>query len=269
MSTLLLDGDMIVHRSCVAVEKDTRFDDRYHILFSSFDDAWALLQDTLSELTDLAGTDDVVFCLSDPEANWRKTLVDPTYKSHRAGSRKPLAYWSVIEQIKSSYEWSMMPTLEADDVLGILMTMGQYDEPILWSLDKDLKQIPGLHLVEDAVVEITPEQGHWFHMYQTLVGDTADGYPGCPGVGKEIAARALNSGMKLVPYEHTLKSGKNKGNIETRWNEVPADNLWEIVVSYYEKAGLTEQDALHQARISQILQANSFDNGEIKLWNPN
>ncbi|RVA32236.1 hypothetical protein EN935_12290 [Mesorhizobium sp. M7D.F.Ca.US.004.03.1.1] len=90
---------MIVHRSTVAVEKDTRFLDRYHILFSDFNDAWGVLQSTLADLTDIAGTDDVVFYFSD-DVNWRKELVEPDYKSNRKGSRKPLAYYAVIEEIE-------------------------------------------------------------------------------------------------------------------------------------------------------------------------
>lgn len=263
--TLLLDGDMIIHRSCVAVEKDVRFDDRFHILFSDFESAWGVLQETLGELTDAAGTSDVYFCLSDPDSNWRKALLDGDYKGHRKSSRKPLAYFDVIDKIKEQYPWGMEPTLEADDLLGIMQTTSP-DETIIWSLDKDLKQIPGFHLSHDEVIEITEDEAHWFHMYQTLVGDTADGYPGCPGVGDQTARRALDGCLKVVPVPHELKSGKNKGQLVLRWEETLADNLWDVVVSYYEKAGLTKEDALHQARISRILHKDDYSNNEVKLW---
>ncbi|TWH35577.1 MULTISPECIES: hypothetical protein [unclassified Aminobacter] len=265
--TLLIDGDMIAYRSTVAVEKDTRFLDRYHILFSSFDDGWHVMLETLGELTDLAETDDVLFCFSDPTGTFRHKLARD-YKGHRRTTRKPLAYWDVVEGIKKRYPYRILPNLEADDTLGILMTNGEFDDPILWSLDKDLKQIPGRHLRDDEVVEVTPEEGDLFHLYQTLAGDTADGYPGCPGIGETIAWRVLENRMKLVPYEHVLKAGKNKGKTEIRYEEVPTDDLWEVVVSHFEKAGLTEEDALEQARIARILQANSYDNGEITLWTP-
>lgn len=267
--TLLIDGDMIVHRSCVAVEKDTRFLDRYHILFSDFEDAWGVMMETLGELTDTSGTSDVVFCFSDPERNWRKEMVDPEYKSGRKDTRKPLAYWKVIEEIEKKYPVVRMPMLEGDDVLGILQTEAfGYGETIIWSLDKDLKQIPGLHLRDDEVIEITQEEADRFHLYQTLAGDVTDGYSGCPGVGNVNALRALESGMKLWPVEHTLKSGKRKGEVETRWEEIPAETPWKTVLSHYRKAGLTPDDALHQARLARILRADDYVNGEIKLWNP-
>ena len=39
--------------------------------------------------------------------------------------------------------------------------------------------------------EIISEEGRYFHMMQTLTGDTADGYPGCPSVGKVTAEKIL------------------------------------------------------------------------------
>ncbi len=265
---LLIDGDMIVHRSTVAVEKDTRFLDRYHILFSDFEDAWGVMQSTLADLTDIAGTDDVVFVFSDPDLNWRKELVDPDYKSNRKGSRKPLAYWSVIEEIEKQYETARAPMLEADDLLGIMQTKAAPGETCIWSLDKDLKQIPGLHVRDDELVEITVEEGDNFHLFQTLAGDTTDGYDGCPGVGKEVAKRVLASGMKLWPEQHELKRGPRKGEIETRWVEMPAETPWKTVLSYYRKADLPPAEALRQARLAKILRAEDYVNGEIKLWTP-
>lgn len=259
---------MIVHRSCVAVEKDTRFLDRYHILFSDFEDAWNVMQDTLSELTDIAGTDDVVFVLSDPELNWRKELVDPEYKSNRKTSRKPLAYWSVIEEVEKRYPVERLPMLEADDTLGIIQTSAAPGSTIIWTLDKDLKQIPGLHLRDDEVIEITEEEGDRFHLFQTLAGDVTDGYSGCPGVGAETANKALASGMKLWPVEHVLKRGPRKGETEIRWEEIPSETPWKTVLSYYRKADLKPSDALKQARLARILRSSDYINGEVRLWNP-
>lgn len=261
---LLIDGDMIVHRSCCAVEKDTRFEDRYHILYSDAEEAWGVLMDTLSELTEIAGTSDVLFAFSD-KGNWRRS-VDPTYKAHRKDGRKPLAYWDVVDRIKNDFDFDQMANLEADDVLGILQTHSAYGSTAIYSLDKDLKQIPGLHLRDDEIVEITQAEADRFHLLQALMGDKTDGYDGCPGVGAVVADRALSSGMKLIPRAHTLLSGKRKGETEARWEETPADSPWDIVVSYYEKAGMTEDDALRNARLARILRQNDYDNGEIKLW---
>jgi DNA polymerase-1 len=61
-------------------------------------------------------------------------------------------------------------------------------------------------------------------MYQTLVGDTSDGYPGCPGIGPVKAEKVLG---------------------------MPPN--WQDVVGAYRAAKLTEADALVQARVARIL----------------
>ncbi len=268
MTTLLIDADMLLYRSCVAVEKDVPFDDTWHILMSSMEDAKGVFYEFLHELKELAGTDDFILCYSDPAENFRKDLPGVEYKAHRVGQRKPLCYSALKDYTTERYLYCQLPRLEADDVLGILMTNGTVDDPVLWSLDKDLKQIPGQHLVDDEIITVTPEEGEFFHMYQTLVGDTADGYKGCPGVGDTKAVKYLTEKLKGQPYIHTLKSGKRKGEQEWRFADVSSKDHWDTVVALYEAQGLTEDDALQQARVAKILDANHYVNGEIKLWKP-
>ena len=80
-----------------------------------------------------------------------------------------------------------------------------------------------------------------FHLYQTLVGDQTDNYKGCPGVGPVKAETALG-----------------------------ANPTWASVVGCYEKAGLTEEDALVQARVARILRHGEYNKMtcEVKLWTP-
>lgn len=265
---ILIDGDMIVHRSTVAVEKDTRFLDRYHILFSDFNEAWNVLEDMLYEITEVGCTDEVLFVFSDTGTKWREDF-DPTYKQHRKEVRKPLAYWDVRKAVEDRYPTAMTERLEADDLMGILMTTPDYPfEPVLWSLDKDLKQIPGLHIREDEVITITEAQGDFFHMFQTLAGDVTDGYSGCPGVGETIAERYLRNGTAFEPFEHTLKSGPRKGEVEQRWAERPATSMWDTVKTTYQKNGSDEAHAIHQARLARILRHDDFKDGEVILWEP-
>lgn len=259
---------MIVHRSCVAVEKDTRFLDRWHLLFSDFHEAWNLMENTVHDITEVAGTDEVLFVFSDTGRKWRDEF-DPTYKAHRKDTRKPLAYWAVREEIEKKLPSAVASKLEADDLMGIFMTDPKYPyEPVLWSLDKDLKQIPGLHIKDDEVYEITKADGDFFHMYQTLAGDITDGYSGCPGVGDTVAERLLRNQTAFEPRMHTLKSGPRKGEQELRWDERPAEGMWDTVVSTYQKHGLDEDAALHQARLARILRHEDFQNDEVKLWLP-
>ncbi|MCF4099801.1 hypothetical protein [Maritalea mediterranea] len=266
MSRLLIDGDMIVYRSCVAVEKDTRFEDRYHILMSDEEDAWYVFENTLADLTDLAYTDDVLFCFSDPNTTFRKQWFPELYKDNRKAMRKPLAYWDVKKRIEESFPTDERPLLEADDLLGILATSNPGD--IIWSLDKDLKQIPALHLFDDEIVEISEEEGDLFFYAQTIAGDVTDGYKGAEGFGMTSAERLLRNKLKYASYEHELTRGPRKGQTEIRWKEVDAETPWETVTSVFEKAGQTEQDALMNAQMAKILRANDYVNGEIKRWTP-
>ena len=268
MTTLLIDADMAVYRSSVAVEKDVVWHDDdedhpWHLAMSSMEDAKGVFYELFEELKELAGTDDVMFCFSD-KTNFRKDLPGVEYKAHRS-SRKPLCYWGLRKYIEARYPCTSWPNLEADDVMGILQTTEGADT-VIWSLDKDLKQIPGKHLVDDEIIYRTPEECEFFHMYQTVVGDVADGYAGCPGVGDTRAMKYLGGKLKPVSYQHELLRGKRKGERETRWKDEPSGSLWETVVALYEQQGLTEDDALKQSRLAKILDANHYVNGEIKLW---
>ena len=86
--------------------------------------------------------------------------------------------------------------------------------------------------------------GHYWHMMQTLTGDSTDGYSGCPGCGPKTAEKIL---APLVP-----------------------DDYWKAVVKAYSAAGLSEDEALVQARVARICWASDYDfkKKKVKLWNP-
>jgi 5'-3' exonuclease len=125
------------------------------------------------------GTDKHVAALTEGR-NFRYD-VDPTYKGNRAQTRKPLAFSRVREEMEKQYNVVKFEGIEADDILGIFATrdpntivcrgQGPQDHPV--------------HAVEREgnAEDDEAEADYWF-FYQTLVGDTADGYPGCPGVGR-------------------------------------------------------------------------------------
>lgn len=264
---LLIDGDQFLFKAAVAVEHETRWDDTNHVLYSNPDEAWSLCQDMIGRIFDRFETRDHALTFT-TEPNFRKTL-DPTYKQGRS-PRKPLCYALLREKAEGEYNCVAMPGLEADDVMGILATKPGKTKRIIVSQDKDMRTIPVDVWNGKDLYQVTPEEADRFHMYQTLIGDTSDGYPGCPGVGPVAAEHFLEEPHKLVAYEHALKSGPRKGTTETRWREEPCGGMWEGVVSYYAKAGLTEEYALRQARLARILRWEDW-NAEKKepiLWTP-
>lgn len=167
--------------------------------------------------------------------------VDHTYKAMR-GARKPLCYAALREQCEATYNVISFPGLEADDVMGILATKPGKHQRVIISQDKDMKTIPGALWREGQVEHITEQQADYWHMYQTLVGDASDGFKGCPSIGPKKAEALL------------------KG----------AENLWAVVKATYIKQGLTEADALKQARLARILRWTDWDSDkkEPRLWTP-
>jgi DNA polymerase-1 len=179
--------------------------------------------------------------------------VDPTYKNNRANSRKPLCYVELREQVEADFKCKALPGLEADDVMGIIATTPsiQKRNPIIVSQDKDMQTIPTSVWRQGELVNVTETMADYYHLYQTLVGDTSDGYKGCPGTGKVKAEKILNAEMDEAEKLDPLV-------------------FWKRVVAAYEKAGLTEQDALTQARLARILRFSDWNSTtkEPILWSP-
>jgi 5'-3' exonuclease len=104
--------------------------------------------------------------------------------------------------------WPMIE-LEADDALASAAHIASLDESVekvcIWTPDKDLAQC----VIEDRIVQMDRKtnvirNAEGVHKkfgvkpslipdFLALVGDSADGYPGIPGIGKTGAARLLNS----------------------------------------------------------------------------
>ena len=252
-------------RSCAAVEKEAVFGST-HILYSKFDDARGVLDDMVAGLAERANTDDIVFTISH-EKNWRRNIFKE-YKANRKDSRKPMCYYELQAYAEDTWPSLKFTGLEADDIMGIYANR---PDSIIWSLDKDLMQCEGHHLIDDDIVYVTPEEGARFHMYQTLVGDVTDNYKGCPGVGDGSAEAFLDEPFEYVETTSVLKSGPNKGQERTTWTKKPTDDVWAGVLSHYIKAGLTEAEALVQARVARILHDGEydFDKEQVKLWKPN
>lgn len=242
-ATLLLDGDIAAFKSTLHAEEEVRWCDEKEgelwILSTDLAKAKLHFENYLQSLTEKMGSHDLIIFLTDTE-NFRKNIY-PEYKGNRKGVRKPMGFTPFREWLLEDWHAQIMPALEADDAMGIHATSDWYDFPIIVSDDKDLQQIPGRVLRFGDVIEISEKQGDFYFLQQTLQGDATDNYPGCPGIGEKRATDAL------------LK-----------------DPSWETVVRLYEKAELTEADAIVQARVARILRSSDWDHKQqkVKLWHP-
>lgn len=245
--TILIDGDVIAYSSASAVEREYDWGDDFWTLHSDFREARESAEASIEALTEKLKADRVVIAFSDRE-NFRKSIY-PDYKGNRKDKRKPLALKELKEWIGGRYETWVRPGLEGDDVLGILSTHPKMypGEKIIVSIDKDFKTIPGYFFNPDKDTQpqfIDEDTADLWHLTQTLTGDATDGYPGCPGIGPKKAEALLTN--------------------------VSPDDRWGVVVKAYEKAGLTEEDALTQARCARILRYSDYDfkTKEPILWHP-
>lgn len=279
--TLLLDGDVLAFRVASAVQKTEEDGFGWVRPFANIIEGEAALDNLILGLTaDLKATH-IRVVITDPEANWRYEVL-PSYKHdrNRTAVMRPLLLGRLKDYLRAKYGAFHWAGMEADDVLGILATEPQSypGDRVVVGKDKDFKTIPGLHHVlgnrtpsgVPIVDTITVQAADRFHAIQTLSGDRVDGYEGCPGLGPERAARLVDSPMVLRPEKGVITRGKNKGQSITKWSSEETTDLWLCVVSHYQKAGLTEADALVQARVARILRHEDYNRAtqELRLWTP-
>ena len=235
---LLIDADYIVYKSCAAAETEVDFGDDVILVTSNFSDAYKATIGELTKIRDKFGSfSDLVLFFSDT-VNFRKKIL-PEYKGHR-NRKKPCGYKRVQKALKNEYRVITMPTLEADDALGIFAT--RYPGNVIVSPDKDMKQIPGELYNLDEKFTITEAEGAKWHLIQTLAGDQTDGYPGVPGIGVKRAEALFN------------KEGYS----------------WKTVKQAFEDKGYTALTAITNARLARILTVDDydFDKQEPILWSP-
>lgn len=245
MSTLLIDADILVYRAISATEHEVEWEEDVWTLTTDLKDARDQFELALNNILEESPTPDFKLCFSDRE-NFRKEL-NPTYKGNRAGVRKPVGFKPFRESIIEKYDGIIKPKLEADDVIGILATKPGTDF-IIVSDDKDLRTVPGAHLIDGYVVNIGESEATMKFFTQVLTGDQADGYPGCPGIGEKTAEKIFAS-VNPMMYPSAY---------------------WQAIVNTYIKAGLTEEDAIMQARMARILRWTDWNSAtqEVRLWNP-
>ena len=250
---LLLDSDIVAYKFASATEEKFLFDGpgTEPAIHTDLEATLRGVEAYVEELIEKFHANEVVVCLTDDNDNWRKHVY-PAYKGNRK-SRKPEFLKEAKAHLASLHPSYERPSLEADDILGIIST-----SPVLWSdyekvivsEDKDLKTVPGLLInprdTSSVPRKITRVAALRYFMRQVITGDPTDNYPGCPGVGERSAeVQSL--------AECTTEVG-----------------MWNVVLSAYARKGFTPEDALQQARVARICQHQDYDYDAKKviLWTP-
>lgn len=243
--TLLVDADIVAFQFAVVNQEEYVWDEDTSSTSLDLGTAIEQVDYFIKELMKTTRASDALFCFTS-SPNFRYDVL-PTYKHNRKGKEKPELLKDIRKHIEDNYKTKVKPTLEADDVIGILSTLNP-DQMVIATIDKDLKQIAGHHYNwrKDKYEYITQEQADRFFYKQILKGDPTDGYSGCPYIGEKRAEKIL---------------------IDAKAEGV---DLWEAIVAAYEAKNLTEEDALQQARVARILRAEDWDfkKEEVILWKP-
>ncbi len=203
--TLLIDGDLVIYQACCVFNED---DDqsRRQIIRN--------VNGKVEKLMQAADCDKYIMFVT-TKFNFRDDLVDD-YKLKRVEEDRPVNLQWAKRYFTEKLNCHFHKKLEADDLLGIYMT----DDTVLWSLDKDLRQIPGKHL-DDAtaeVIEVSEDgilrtdikigkngvkkkkiyfDGTIGLYYQMLIGDNTDHIVGC---GKRVTAIRKSGDKKGEEY---------------------------------------------------------------------
>ncbi|MEE8537839.1 MAG: hypothetical protein V3S71_07490, partial [Acidobacteriota bacterium] len=246
---ILVDGDVLVYRFAHGEQTVVAWDPDFHTMHAYLEPAKVKLNTFLDVLRETLEADEITIVLSDTDANFRNDFCEEYKANRKTGKQRPILFRALREYFFEDYGATMIPTLEGDDVLGILGTEACSEERIICTIDKDLGTVPGLHYNFDDehgfAYRINESEARYNHLFQTLVGDSTDNYRGCPGIGPVKAAKLLDA-------------------------DPLADAWQDVVLPAYAKAGLGSGIALMYARCAYILQSHNFNRKtqEITLWTP-
>jgi len=237
---LLIDGDIVAYQAASGSEHPIQWDDDLWTLHSYESETNQKADEIIDSLMEQSGCKKKMVFLSGKKV-FRKEI-DTEYKANRIDKRKPMGLSAVRSHLKKNHRAKSMEHLEADDLLGIYATKNP-DKYIIWSPDKDLRQIAGQHLINGEVVTIEKNVAMKNFYKQILTGDAADNYKGVRGIG-EVTAEKL-----LTPKDGT--------EADENW-------FWSQVTNAYKKAKMSEEDAIRTARLAHILTVDTMNT----LWSP-
>ena len=122
------------------------------------------------------------------------------YKANRPPTPEFVKKWRPVIHNEFKNNWGFLPVegMEADDAVAIAVEKHRnaYDEIIVATFDKDLKQIPNItyyNMKKHTIQKITKDMANKNFYIQMLMGDYGDNVPGIKGIGKEGAPKILKN----------------------------------------------------------------------------
>lgn len=252
----LIDADILTYRCGFAVQKSiTHTDESGEEIGSSLEvepvsHALQLIKTTIRNiLEETEATSHELYLTADDKSNFRfKVAKTKPYKGNRIAPR-PVHYAAIREYLVEVCDAKVIHGIEADDKLGIrqveiynsLPTTNDEGMSVIVSIDKDLRQIPGLHYNfvtkeffacnKEGSLELSQDRrkltggGHKFFFAQMLLGDNADNIPGVPGYGPVKVYQQLIKRNSFDELARVVYSIYKEEKIQERFLEI-ADLLW-------------------------------------------
>jgi 5'-3' exonuclease len=202
-----------------------RFEIEMEILQRGYDRFEKISFDILNEIEEHFHVEKTLYFFTKCKNNFRKEI-DPQYKANRKKQNRWISELRdyLIEYWNNSFAHD---EYEADDLIYYNSQLLSVNDYIICSIDKDLKQIEGLHYdyyrlkrYDENGEEFKIRKG-FIYMDQTdcenllcelfLVGDSCDNIKGVKGIGKAKASKIIES--KSTSY------GKFKAICEAYKNE--------------------------------------------------
>lgn len=240
----LIDTEYYLFTSASACQYDFEYAPDVWTYFCRHDEAKEAFQEQINSLLSALPDHKPVMVFGD-RVSFRYG-VWPQYKANRKKYRKPAGYRQLVDWVDKAAPargWQVMrlPDIEGDDVLGVLYEEGD----VIVSIDKDMLTLPGLHLRDGEILEVSKLQADRSFYSQVLTGDTSDNYPGCPGIGAVGADRLLAGCTTEV-------------------------EMWDQTLKAFEKKGYGLPYVIQQARCARILRAGEYDltSSTPLLWEP-
>lgn len=243
--TAFIDADIILHRAVSFCEKEFDGEPMYDINqavshFKTIQNQWLKQAGKLSDY----------YLVVSVGQNFRKALY-PDYKANRKDIIPHPALEGLKAEVMTWMDVIWEEGIEADDLIGIRCSENP-KKTLAISADKDFATVPCNLMIpishgrkKPDWHEFSEDEANMNWLRQTITGDAIDNYKGIPRVGKVGAEKALP-------------------------RPAPLDVMWENVRRLFIEKGLTEEDAILQARLARILRHGEYDffTKEVKLWTP-
>jgi len=156
--------------------------------------AIGILKQIVQAAVNEAGCSDFEAYLSPTDkSNFRFELY-PEYKANRKNVIKPVHFEALRRYAVKKLGAVVVSGMEADDMLAIRAFELGFENVVIVSVDKDMRQLPTYHYdwrKKGAIVKVEPMEA-WRTFYtHVLMGDSVDNIKGCPKIGPAKAKTVL------------------------------------------------------------------------------